>query len=148
MLAVRRGPAVPRPGCRQPLSGKAEPGETRERAVVREVFEEVGPTVRPGARAWESQTDDGCFRPHRWTADAGSGEAVPDPVEVAGTRRVTPQEFLALDPVFDGDREFLERILPALQDPRPPRRTPVVRSSRPGTRPYGYTAATPPGSTC
>jgi isopentenyldiphosphate isomerase len=39
---------------------------------------------------------------------------VPDPDEVAGTRWVTPEEFLALDPVFDGDRAFFERILPGL----------------------------------
>ncbi|MFR0353819.1 NUDIX domain-containing protein [Streptomyces sediminimaris] len=114
VLAVRRGPTVPRPGYWQPLSGKVEPGETQEQAVVREVFEEVGLTVCPGAKVWESETDDGCYRLHWWTADADSGEVVPDPVEVAETRWVTPTEFLALEPVFDGDREFFERILPTL----------------------------------
>ncbi|MEV3969478.1 NUDIX domain-containing protein [Streptomyces sp. NPDC050698] len=91
LLAVRRGPAV-----------------------VREVHEEVGLTVVPEAKVWESETDDHRFRLHWWTARAGTGEAVPDPREVAETRWVTPREFLALDPVFDGDREFFERILPEL----------------------------------
>ena len=114
VLAIRRGPGVPRPGYWQPLSGKVEPGETQEQAVVREVREEVGLTVSPLAKVWESETDDGLFRLHWWTADATTGEVVPDPVEVAETRWVTPEEFLALTPVFDGDREFFERILPGL----------------------------------
>lgn len=82
--------------------------------MAREVMEEVGLTVSPGAKVWESQTDDGHFRLHWWTADASDGAVVPDPVEVAETRWVTPQEFLALDPIFEGDREFFERILPDL----------------------------------
>ncbi|RPF32062.1 NUDIX domain-containing protein [Streptomyces sp. TLI_185] len=114
VLAIRRGPGVPRPGYWQPLSGKVEPGETQEQAVVREVREEVGLTVSPLAKVWESETDDGLFRLHWWTADATTDEVVPDPVEVAETRWVTPEEFLALTPVFDGDREFFERILPGL----------------------------------
>ncbi|MGW3122456.1 NUDIX domain-containing protein [Streptomyces sp. NPDC001107] len=114
VLAIRRGPGVPRPGYWQPLSGKVEPGETQEQAVVREVREEVGLTVSPLAKVWESETDDGLFRLHWWTADATDGEVVPDPVEVAETRWVTPEEFLALTPVFDGDREFFERTLPGL----------------------------------
>ena len=114
VLAIRRGPGVPRPGYWQPLSGKVEPGETQEQAVVREVREEVGLTVSSLAKVWESDTDDGLFRLHWWTADATTGEIVPDPVEVAETRWVTPEEFLALTPVFDGDLEFFERILPGL----------------------------------
>ncbi|MDQ1020950.1 NUDIX domain-containing protein [Streptomyces afghaniensis] len=114
VLAIRRGPRVARPGYWQPLSGKLEPGETQEQAVVREVREEVGLTVVPLAKVWESETDDRLFRLHWWTARADTGEVVPDPEEVADTRWVTPQEFLALEPVFDGDREFFERILPEL----------------------------------
>ncbi|MCI3275860.1 NUDIX domain-containing protein [Streptomyces cylindrosporus] len=114
VLAIRRGPSVSRPGYWQPLSGKLEPGETQQEALVREVQEEVGLSVSPGAKVWESETDDGRFRLHWWTADAHQGEIVPDPVEVAETRWVTPEEFLALTPLFEGDREFFEDILPTL----------------------------------
>lgn len=114
ILAIRRAPAVVRPGYWQPLSGKVEPGETQQEAVVREVHEEVGLTVIPDAKVWESETDDGHFRLHWWTADATSGEVIPDPAEVGDFRWVTPQEFLTLAPIFEGDREFFEQILPNL----------------------------------
>ncbi|MFE6524297.1 NUDIX domain-containing protein [Streptomyces sp. NPDC057794] len=112
LLAIRRGPGVARPGYWQPPSGKVEPGETQEQAVVREAREEVGLTVVPEAKVWESETDDHRFRLHWWTARADTGEVVPVPDEVAEARWVTPEEFLALDPVFEADRPFFERILP------------------------------------
>ncbi|MFD8302539.1 NUDIX domain-containing protein [Streptomyces sp. NPDC059690] len=114
LLAIRRGPGVARPGYWQPLSGKIEPGESQAEAVVREVREEVGLSATPLAKVWESETDDGTFRLHWWTAHAPTGEVVPDPDEVGDFRWVTPEEFLALDPVFDGDRAFFARVLPNL----------------------------------
>lgn len=114
VLVIRRGPAVDRPGYWQPLSGKIEPGETQQEALVREVMEEVSLTVVPLAKVWESETDDGTFRLHWWSARADTGEVVPDPHEVAETRWITPEEFPTLDPTFEGDLEFFDRILPSL----------------------------------
>ncbi|MBK3570482.1 MULTISPECIES: NUDIX domain-containing protein [unclassified Streptomyces] len=115
VLVIRRGPDSARSGYWAPLSGKLEPGETQEEALVREVHEEVGLAVAPLAKVWQSETDDGSFRLHWWTAtETGNGTIVPDPGEVSEVRWVTPSEFLTMAPLFDADREFFERVLPNL----------------------------------
>jgi 8-oxo-dGTP pyrophosphatase MutT (NUDIX family) len=115
VLVIRRGPDSARSGYWAPLSGKLEPGETQEEALVREVHEEVGLAVSPLAKVWQSETDDGTFRLHWWTAtETGNGTIVPDPGEVSEVRWVTPAEFLTMTPLFDADREFFERVLPNL----------------------------------
>jgi 8-oxo-dGTP pyrophosphatase MutT (NUDIX family) len=47
VLVIQRGPLARLSGYSAPLSGKLEPGETQEEAVVREVHEEVGLRVCP-----------------------------------------------------------------------------------------------------
>ncbi|WP_405946814.1 NUDIX domain-containing protein [Streptomyces prunicolor] len=115
VLVIRRGPDSARSGYWAPLSGKLEPGETQEEALVREVHEEVGLTVSPLSKVWQSETDDGIFRLHWWTAtETGNGTIVPDPGEVSEVRWVTPAEFLTMTPLFDADREFFAQVLPGL----------------------------------
>ncbi|MGQ4437372.1 MULTISPECIES: NUDIX domain-containing protein [unclassified Streptomyces] len=115
VLVIRRGPDSSRSGYWAPLSGKLEPGESQEEALVREVHEEVGLAVSPLHKVWESQADDGRFRLHWWTAtETGNGTIVPDPGEVSEVRWVTPAEFLTMTPHFEADREFFERVLPGL----------------------------------
>ncbi|MFJ3896878.1 NUDIX domain-containing protein [Streptomyces sp. NPDC090083] len=115
VLVIRRGPDSSSPGYWAPLSGKLEPGETQEEALVREVHEEVGLAVSPLTKVWESQAYDGRFRLHWWTAtETGDGTIVPDPAEVSEVRWVTPTEFLKLTPLFEADREFFERVWPGL----------------------------------
>ena len=117
ILVIRRGPDTLRPGYWCPPSGRLEPGETQEQALVREIGEELGLAATPVAKVWECPTDDGTFLLHWWTADARAGEPVPDPGEVAEARWVTPEEFLRLEPTFEGDRAFFEDVLPALPPP-------------------------------
>jgi 8-oxo-dGTP pyrophosphatase MutT (NUDIX family) len=119
VLVIRRGPEVPNPGYWTLLSGRIQPGESQPEALVREVREEVGLAVRPLAKVWECETDDGSFRLHWWTADLGPGDQrlVPDPAEVAEVRWLRPDEFAQLAPTFAGDHEFLDRVLPSLQLP-------------------------------
>ncbi|MFF5304661.1 NUDIX domain-containing protein [Streptomyces sp. NPDC013161] len=115
VLVIRRGPDSARAGYWAPLSGKLEPGETQEEALVREVKEEVGLTVSPLSKVWQSDTDDGTFRLHWWTAtETGDGTIIPDPGEVSEVRWVTPAEFLTMAPAFAADREFFEHVLPGL----------------------------------
>ena len=115
VLVIRRGPDSARAGYWAPLSGKLEPGETQEEALVREVKEEVGLTVSPLSKVWQSDTDDGTFRLHWWTAtETGDGTIIPDPGEVSEVRWVTPAEFLTMTPAFAADREFFEHVLPGL----------------------------------
>src|SRR5262245_38530257 len=112
VLAIQRGPRGPYSGYWSLPSGRIEPGETQAAAVMREVAEEVGLAVSPGAKVWECPTDDGKFLLHWWTArPAGSSaELTLDPREVSAARWVTAAEFLALEPGFAGDREFFARV--------------------------------------
>lgn len=117
VLVIRRGPSVVRPGYWAPLSGRLEPGESQPDAVVREVREEVGLTVRPVAKVWECDTDDGSFRLHWWLAGVVGGELALDPGEVSEARWLGPGEFGGLAPTFEGDHEFFDRVLPGLELP-------------------------------
>jgi 8-oxo-dGTP diphosphatase len=117
VLVIRRGPEVLNPGYWALPSGRVEPGESQAQALVREAREELGLTVKPVAKVWECDTDDGAYRLHWWLADAVDGELAPDPGEVAEARWVPPSEFRRLDPTFVGDHEFFERVLPDLHPP-------------------------------
>jgi 8-oxo-dGTP pyrophosphatase MutT (NUDIX family) len=116
VLVVRRAPGVPFPGYWTPLSGKIEPGERQEQALVREVREEVGLVVRPGRKVWECPTHDHRYRLHWWTArlDDEAQEIVADPREVSEVRWVDPAEFARLEPVFEADAQFFREVYPAL----------------------------------
>jgi 8-oxo-dGTP diphosphatase len=116
VLAIQRGPRGPYAGYWSLPSGGIEPGETQAAAVVREVAEEVGLDVIPGAKVWECPTDDGRAWLHWWTARPATASTLLtlEPREVSAARWVTAAEFLALDPGFLGDREFFARVLPGL----------------------------------
>src|SRR5215475_10066544 len=114
-VAIRRGPAVVYSGYWAPPSGRVEPGETQPEAVAREMAEELGLDVRPIAKVWECPTQDGNYTLHWWTARPNDERPlVPQPGEVSEARWVTAAEFLALEPGFDADREFVRTILPGL----------------------------------
>ncbi|MEJ7771743.1 MAG: NUDIX hydrolase [Geodermatophilaceae bacterium] len=119
VLVIQRGPLVLLPGYWTPLSGRIEPGESQQDAVVREVREEIGLGVVPLAKVWECLTDDGDFVLHWWTAEAEAGEFELDtrefdPREVSDARWVSRNEFLQMTPTFLGDREFFLHVLPGL----------------------------------
>jgi 8-oxo-dGTP diphosphatase len=118
LLVIKRAAGVILPGYWTPPSGRIEPGETHEQALVREVEEELGVKGTPIAKVWECPTDDGEFLLHWWTADIDSHELRLDPTEVADARWVTCEEFLELEPTFSGDRDFIAHVLPTLAPTR------------------------------
>ncbi|GAA0933124.1 NUDIX hydrolase [Nonomuraea longicatena] len=117
MLVIRRGGRARLPGYWAPLSGTIEAGESQEQALVREIREEVGLDATPLAKVWESISSDGGFVLHWWEAAAGPGAPVLAPGEVSEARWVTVEEFLRLEPIFDGDRAFFERALATTDAP-------------------------------
>src|SRR5712671_4884757 len=64
VLLIQRGPDVPGAGYWAPLSGKIEAQEDQAAALVREVREEVGLTVRPVRKVWENTAASGSHKLH------------------------------------------------------------------------------------
>lgn len=81
-------------------------------AVVlnREVKEEVGVTIRPVRKVWESISAGGTHTLHWWLADTEERDLRPYRREVSDARWVTVQEIATLKPTFPGDRHFFEEI--------------------------------------
>jgi 8-oxo-dGTP pyrophosphatase MutT (NUDIX family)/GNAT superfamily N-acetyltransferase len=129
VLMIRRGPDGPDPGYWAPPSGKIEPGEGQEAAVIREVKEEVGVTIRPVRKIWESVSAGGTHTLHWWLADAEDPELRPDWREVSEARWVAVSEIATLQPTFPGDRYFFEEILTVMSS-GPARDIQVASASR------------------
>ena len=114
VLLIQRGPSVPNAGYWAPVSGEIEPGESQEAAIVREVREEVGLTVRPLRKVGENISASGTHTLHWWLAEYVSGGLALDRREVSDARWMTVDEIYSLEKTFDGDREFFQRVLPLL----------------------------------
>jgi 8-oxo-dGTP diphosphatase len=115
-LLIARPPG-PFSGRWGPVSGKVEPGEEQAAAVARESMEEVGLAVKPVTKVWENLSTSGRYCLHWWIAEYVGGEVVPDPREVGEARWLAPREIFALK-IFEGDREFYEKVLPSLMSSR------------------------------
>ena len=96
--------------------GRVEAGESLREAVVREVQEELGITVRPLARVWECASSDGAYWLHWWLAEPLDDEVslLPNAREVDGARWLRPADFRNLGRVFEPDVRFFEEIFPTL----------------------------------
>ena len=114
VLLIQRGPGVPDAGYWAPLSGKIEAGEDQAGALVREVREEVGMSVRPVRKVWENIAASGSHKLHWWLAEWVSGDFKLDPREVADARWLGADEVLRLERTFEGDRVFFEKVFPFL----------------------------------
>ncbi len=115
VLVIQRGPGTTFAGHWSPPTGRLEPGESQQDALVREMHEELGLEVRPLDKVWESMTDNGVYRLHWWTLEEDGAELRPDPREISAIRWVDSRGFLALQPTFRGGREFFRDVLPTIR---------------------------------
>ena len=113
ILVIERAPTVRGSGYWAPVSGKVEPGESQAAAVVRESMEEVGLTVRPMRKVWENVSSGGNYRLHWWLAEYVAGELTLDEREASAARWLSAEDILEMK-IFEGDREFYQKVLPSL----------------------------------
>ncbi len=102
-LIIRRALTLKRaPGWWCFLGGEVEAGETYHEAIVREVQEEAGLTVRALEKIHESISPNGEFRLHWLTVDLQPATQTMqlNPREVAEARWVTIPEALLLQPTL------------------------------------------------
>lgn len=110
-LFIRRGWALPRaPGMWCFVGGEVEQGESHGAAIVREVREEVGLSVRAGEKFHETISPNGEFRLHWLRVELLSDSATltPHPHEVAEVAWLTLEDALRLEPILPSLRIWLQ----------------------------------------
>ena len=109
LLVIRRSATVVAPLTYCFPGGGIEPGESEEAALVREVREELGVTIRPLRRVWQCVT---AWKVELawWLADLDAAAVpVPNPAEVDSIVWVTPAEMARLPGLLQSNQVFLER---------------------------------------
>ena len=93
-----------------PVSGKVEENETQEKAIEREVMEEVGLEVIAKRKVCDIPSHDNKYQLFFWTTEIISGEAWVASDEASEIKWVTLEEMKELSPVFEEDIRILESI--------------------------------------
>ncbi len=107
-LMIRRAEEIRAGGMWCFVGGAIEDGETQEQALVREVREEVGISVRPICKAWECPSIHRDWLLHLWEAEPLSFEITMNPREVADAKWLTPQEILLLPRLIPSVIDFFK----------------------------------------
>jgi 8-oxo-dGTP diphosphatase len=102
------------PGYWCPICGRIEAGESQADAVVREVREETGLSVRALTKVAECDTHDGSALIHWWlTAPLDAAPARLANAEHSELAWVSLAEMRALEPMFHEDVAIYERVAAA-----------------------------------
>ena len=107
ILVIRRSRFVVAPGAFCLPGGGIEPGESEAETLVREFREELGATIRPERRLWETMT---AWHVHLawWLGDLDpDAQLVPNPAEVESVHWYTPAEMAPLPNLLEGNQRFL-----------------------------------------
>jgi mutator protein MutT len=110
LLMIRRSQHVIAPGLFCFPGGGIEQGETEEQAVIRELQEELGCTVTPRQRLWESISS---WRVHLawWLSDLDDRIPIQlNPLEVESVHWFTLGELHKLSDQLESNYRFLEAI--------------------------------------
>jgi 8-oxo-dGTP diphosphatase len=109
-LAIRRAAGIAAPGKYCFPGGGIEADESESAALVREIQEELGATIRPQRCIWRSTTSWGGSLAW-WLGELEDCEQlVPNPAEVAAILWLTRQELLALAELLESNRLFFDAV--------------------------------------
>lgn len=110
LLVVRRSRFVVAPRAFCFPGGAIEQDESEEDALVREIREELGVTIRPERRIWQSVTP---WQVHlAWWLGHLAEDAllVPDPAEVESVHWLAPGQMAELPDLLESNRHFLQAL--------------------------------------
>jgi 8-oxo-dGTP diphosphatase len=110
LLVIKRSQQVIAPGLYCFPGGGIESGETEPQAVIRELQEELGCTVRPLRRLWECVSS---WRVHLawWSAQLDDHAPIlPNPLEVESFHWLTLGELAELPNQLESNQSFLGAI--------------------------------------
>jgi 8-oxo-dGTP diphosphatase len=110
LLVIRRALAVVAPGAFCFPGGAMEAGESEAEALVREIDEELGTTIRPLRRMWTSRTS--------WRVDLAwwraelvpAAELCPNPAEVESIHWHAPADLRRLAGLLESNLAFLDAL--------------------------------------
>ncbi|MFH1264461.1 MAG: NUDIX domain-containing protein [Planctomycetota bacterium] len=110
LLVIRRSRFVVAPRALCFPGGAIEGDESEEDALVREIREELGVTVRPERRIWQSVTP---WQVHLswWLSHLEpDAQLAPNPAEVESVHWYTPEEMARLPDLLRSNHHFLRAL--------------------------------------
>jgi 8-oxo-dGTP pyrophosphatase MutT (NUDIX family) len=110
-LVGQRAAHKPAAGYWTQVSGKLEPGESEQDAVVREAMEELGCRVQPIEKLQQLPSLNGRYLLHYWRTDILEGEPSICNDEIDELRWVTLEELRGMEPVFQEDIQLFHHLL-------------------------------------